>query len=211
MSDPEGELPESGWDWMGSDEIRIVGFLMFARGISAERVIEAFDMDPAAARLVPADRVSEALAYPIWDDDHPWIRAGTLGDWGFAISLSGLDPADHRDNVAYRLSAGTSVAVVAWTQTVDTFQYWEDGDMVTLFEPLTSWDRVGSEPDRFLREMREAGLDTERSGPPGSVSAVPEAESPDPVIAVLEMLTLAFRIRLPADVALGPLLTVQRA
>ena len=38
---------------MGSDEIRIVGSLMFARKVSAERIIEAFGMDPAAARLAP--------------------------------------------------------------------------------------------------------------------------------------------------------------
>jgi hypothetical protein len=32
----------------------------------------------------------------------------------------------------------------------------------------------------------------------------------DPVIAVLDMVTLALGIRLSGDVALGPLLTVQR-
>ena len=47
-------------------QIRIVGSLMFARKVSAERIIEAFGMDPAAARLVPADGVSGALSHPLW-------------------------------------------------------------------------------------------------------------------------------------------------
>jgi hypothetical protein len=210
MAGPEGDLPASGWEWMGSDDIRIVGSLMFARKVSAERIIEAFGMDPAAARLVTADGVSGALSHPLWDEDHPWIRAGTLGDWGFALSLTDLDMTDRRDNVARKLSSGTDVAVVAWTQTVDTFEYWEDRVMVTLFEPLMASHRSGSEPDRFLAEMREAGLETERPDPQEDASAVQRAEQSDPIIAVLDMLTRALGIRLPAEVALGPLLTVQR-
>jgi hypothetical protein len=210
MAGPEDDLPASGWEWMGSDDIRIVGSLLFARKVSAERIIEAFGMDPTAARLVPADGVSRALSHPLWDEDHPWIRAGTLGDWGFALSLTDLDMTDRRDNVARRLSSGTEVAVVAWTQTVDTFEYWEDGVMVTLFEPLLASHRSGSEPDRFLAEMREAGLETERSDPREDAPAVHGAEQSDPIIAVLQMLTRALGIRLPAKVALGPLLTVQR-
>ncbi len=195
---------------MGSDDIRIVGSLMFARKVSAERIIEAFGVDPAIARLVPADGISAALSHPLWDEDHPWIRAGTLGDWGFALTLTDFDMADRRDNMAQRLSSGTEVAVVAWTEIVDTFQYWEDGIMVTLFEPLLASDRSGSEPDRFLAEMREAGLETERPDPREDASAVQEPEPSDPIIAVLDMLTRALGIRLPAEVALGPLLTVQR-
>jgi hypothetical protein len=57
--------------------------------------------------------------------------------------------------------------------------------------------------------MGEAGLDTERSDRRDGAPAVTGAERPDLVIAVLDMLTLALGIRLPADVALGPLLTVQ--
>lgn len=211
MPGSEDDLPASEWEWMGSEDIRIVGSLMFARKVSAERIIEAFGVDPATARLVPADGVSQVLSHPMWDEDHPWIRAGTFGDWGFALSLTDLDLTDRRDNMARMLSPGTKVAVVAWTQTVDTFQFWEDGVMVTLFEPLLAFDRSGSEPDRFLPEMREAGLDTERSDPREGASTVQEAEQSDPIIAVLEMLTRALGIRLPAEVALGPLLTVQRA
>ena len=58
--------------------------------------------------------------------------------------------------------------------------------------------------------MREAGLATEPSDPQEDAPAVQESEPSDPIIAVLDMLTRALGIRLPAEVALGPLLTVQR-
>jgi hypothetical protein len=40
----------------------------------------------------------------------------------------------------------------------DYFQYFADGTEVTAFEPLLARDRTGSDPDRFLPQMREAGL-----------------------------------------------------
>ena len=73
---------------------------------------------------------------------------------------------------------------------------------VTSFEPLRAWDRFGTDPDRFLPQMHQVGLSVEEP-PQGSAFR-------DPVIALLEMLTLALGIRLPREVALGPLLTVQR-
>jgi hypothetical protein len=50
--------------------------------------------------------------------------------------------------------------------------------------------------------MRQVGLRT----------AIGDAvdDAVDPVIAVLRMLTIALGIRVPRDLALGPLLTVQR-
>jgi Family of unknown function (DUF6461) len=38
------------------------------------------------------------------------------------------------------------------------FEYWADGILVTTFEPHCASYRVGSEPDRFLDEMRLVGL-----------------------------------------------------
>lgn len=212
MPGPEGDASASGWEWIGADDTRTVGYLLFARGVSAERIIEAFGVDPATARALPADGLSRALSHPLWDQDHPWIRVGTVGDWGFAFTRSGFRMADRSDNMAKRLSSGTEVAVVAWTEIVDTFQFWADGVMVTLFEPLLASHRSGSEPDRFLAEMREAGLDTDPDPGPEAddEDEDDEDDDSDPVIAVLAMLTRALGIRLSADVVRGPLLTVQR-
>lgn len=82
---------------------------------------------------------------------------------------------------------------------MDHFYYFVDGDMVTSFEPLLAHYGSGSGPDRFVPQMRLAGLSVEPPPDDGadqhSDSAGPER---DPRIALLEMLTLALGIRLPA-------------
>jgi hypothetical protein len=187
-----------------------MGCLMFARGVSAERVIEAFGMDPDMARLLPASRASEALRLPVGDDVrtiHPWVRAGRTGEWSFAIDQSALDIVGYHDRIAGKLSAGTDLAMLQWTLTIDNFRYLVDGIEVTSFEPLGSFERFGTEPDRFVRAMRQAGLPVDPPDPDASFAE----DDADPRILTLQMLTAALGIRLPGNVALGPLLTVQRA
>lgn len=74
------------WDWISRE---MMGCVMFARGVSPERVIEAFGMDPGAARLLPASGVNEVLRFPVLDQEsrliHPWIRVGRAGEWGFVL------------------------------------------------------------------------------------------------------------------------------
>ena len=89
------------------------------------------------------------------------------------------------------------------TQNIDYFHYFVDGTEVTAFEPLRAWDRFGTDPDRFLVQMRQVGLDVD----PRPVGTELER---DPTMELLDMLTVALGIHLPAEVALGPLLTVQR-
>jgi hypothetical protein len=72
---------------------------------------------------------------------------------------------------------------------------------VTAFEPLRGWERFGTEPDRFAEQMRQVGLRT---------SIDDDDDVADPVTGLLEMLTVTLGIWVPRDVALGPLLTVQR-
>jgi hypothetical protein len=68
-----------------------------------------------------------------------------------------------------------------------------------MFEP-GGLDRYGTEPDRFVEQMRQVGLPT----------TIGDYRAVDPMIALLQMLTVALGIRVPRDLALGPLLTVQR-
>jgi hypothetical protein len=78
--------------------------------------------------------------------------------------------------------------------------YHVDGTAVTAFEPVRGRERFGTQPDRFA-EMRQVGLWTDVED---------DDDFADPVTGLLEMLTVALGIWLPRDVALGPLLTVQR-
>jgi Family of unknown function (DUF6461) len=133
---------------------------------------------------------------------------GRSGEWAFAISESGLDIVGYYHDAAIRLSAGTEAAVVTWTPTISDFQYLVDGDVATWYDLDMPWERGnGSDPDRFLAEMRQVGLETE---PPGEPEEAGEPAHFDPLIRSLDVLTLALGIRVSREVARGPLLTVQR-
>lgn len=211
MDEREAASSPSDWNWVADDDL-LVGFLMFVHGISAERIISKFGMDSATGQVLRAEQVEENLRYPVYNSKaeivHPWLRAGTCGDWSFAFDQSGIRIYEYQ-RVAQELSRKTSLALVTWTPTIDGFSYWEDGTEVTSFEPGRWYERNGSEPDRFLPQLRQLDLYAERPAP-GEPSDWEERWE-IPLVAVLEMLTLAFGIRLPARVANGPLLTVQRA
>jgi hypothetical protein len=180
----------TGWDWMLEeypDGIR----LLLARGVTPERILEAFGADPSDAVPLSAEQALETL--------DSWVQVGQTGEWGFAIDNS--SPVIAESGLLTRaLSAGTDVALVETGPNFDHFYYFADGTEVTSFEPLLSYYRDGTDPDRFVSQMREAGLPVE---PPDD----DDDDEGDPRLAVLEMLTLALGIRLPTDVAMGPLLT----
>lgn len=219
---------DGGWAWLGRGRREVLGCLTFVRGITPEQVIEGYGMDPSAARMLPLDRANEAVLYPVSGEDgytvNPWIRAGKLGDWAFAASDTGLDLAGYHQEAARHLSAGTEAAVVIWTPNIDSLGYYADAAIMLQFDPGMSWERAGSDPDRFVAEMRRAGLQVERPDPDEQQARVleerariqearregHEIEVFDDLVATLEMLTLALGIQLPEELARGPLLTVQR-
>jgi hypothetical protein len=184
------------WDWLEESALRVGCALVFARGVTQDQVFEAFDLDPSAAQLEDW----------VYDPDYRRVRVGRLGAWTFAIDewMESLHLSLHGKDVGERLSAGTEVVVVSWTpKPNEDFEYWADGTLVTRFEAYRVYDRDGSEPDRFLREMRQVGMVTE---------ADDAAEGPgDDLIATLDMVTLALGIRLPEQVAMGPLAAVTLA
>lgn len=184
------------WDWLEESPLRIGCALIFARDVAQDEVFGAFDVDPTSAHMEDWE----------FDPEDRRIRVGRLGTWTFAIdeSMESLHLAIRGRNVGARLSAGTEAVVIEWTaKPTETFEYWADGTLVTRFEPYRVCDRDGSEPDRFLDEMRLLGMVTE---------ADDEAEGPDNVlIATLDLMTLALGIHLPEATAMGPLATVSLA
>jgi Family of unknown function (DUF6461) len=181
------------WDWLEESPLRIGCALVFARDVTQDQVFGAFDVDPSSAHTEDWE----------FDPEDRRIRVGRLGTWTFAIdeSMESLHLAIHGGNVGQRLSAGTEAVVIEWTaKPTEAFEYWTDGTLMTRFEPYRVCDRDGSEPDRFLDEMRRLGMVTE---------ADDEAEGPEDVLsATLDLMTLALGIRLPEEVAFGPLATV---
>lgn len=215
----QGAQPDGrAWDWLARDRRPSCGSLIFTREVTPERLIEACGLDAGPARLVPEDRLDDELPFPVWDQNTgftcPYIRAGRAGEWAFAIDewMLTLHREVQGGKVWQHLSAGTEVVIVSWTEkSSERLEYWADGRWVTCFEPDMAWDRGGSEPDRFLMEMRRVGLETE---PGADFSALSAAEQErildfDTLVAALDMVTLVFGIRLPEEVLHGPLLTAQ--
>jgi hypothetical protein len=208
---------QDGWEWLREDERPLAGCLIFARGVDPDRIVELYGMKQGPAHMLPAEEVEEMLPFPVWglnaDLKSPYIRLGQIGEWTFAIDATMLSTflAIKGRNIGKQLSTGTETVVISWTEKpTEDIEYWHDRILVTSFEPYRAWDRAGSDRDRFLAEMRQVGLETE---PPGESSMPPSQEGQqdfDPLLAALEMLTLALGIRLPQQVAEGPLLTVQR-
>lgn len=197
------EAAEWTWlqDWL-EEEYPDGGIrLTFVRGVTPERVIEAFGADPAAARLLSAEVTEESLG-------HPWVRVGQTGGWVFSLdNWYELRTCDEFGDIVTQfkeLSEGTELALLQSTMSSELFYYVRDGALVTSFEPMLSAWRSGSDPDRFVPQMRLVGLDVD---PPSDDDD--NELGRDEATAVLEMLTLALGIRLSREVAMGPLLTVQ--
>ena len=190
---------EADWEWFVREYPNGGVRLTFVRGATPEQVIEAFRADPAAAQLLTAEGAEDMVGYP-------WVRVGRAGEWAFAIDtwheLSTFGEFGKISNEFLELSAGTELALLESTVSSSLFWYLVQGVEVTSFEPLMSPWRGGSDPDRFVSQMRETGLDVD---PPADDAELGR----DPQVALLEMLTLALGIRLHRGVAMGPLLTVE--
>ena len=180
------------WDWLEESWLRLSCVLIFAREVTQDQMFEAFDLDPSSARMEEW----------VFDPYRPRVRVGQVGVWTFAIDepMESLNLGMRGKNVGQRLSAGTEVVMVSSTaKPTEDFEYWADGNWVTTFEPYRAFDRSGAEPDRFLREMRQVGMVTEAND---------AAEGPeDDLSAALDLVTLALGIRLPQEIAMGPLAT----
>jgi hypothetical protein len=180
----------SEWDWFRREYDAGMSVL-FARAARPEQVIEAFGDDPDSAERFTLQDAND-------EDLFPCLRAGQAGGWAFGLD-SGCADVFEFQQIAGRLSAGTEVVTFEINAKLKYFRYYADGDEVTSFEPLLSRQRNGSDPDRFLPQMAQAGL----------LTAAGQPTSGDPAIALLDMLTLAFGIRLSEQEADGPLLTTQ--
>lgn len=194
----------SDWDWIKPDEVDSGGDLIFARDVAPERVIEALGSDPADAQVLPVSRIDEVLPYPVFDElygiYYPCVRVGQAGEWTFAHAVTSMDLLEAKRD-ARELSRAGAAALLAWNIKVDSFHYFEGGAELTWFDPIRSYDRLGSDPDRFVPQMRQVGM---RVDPRDRRELFR-----DPRIAVLEMLTAAFGIRVTREMAQGPLLTFQ--
>ena len=198
MADNDGRRDEGAWDWIlrsgGGD---ILGCLVFARGVAPERLLEAYGMEQGAGQLLSADAAAAAFRFPVHDENgnviSPVVKAGRSGEWAFVIDEKFLANwlAMHGHHVARHLPPGTETVIVDWTaKPTYNVEYWVDGYRRASFDPQLD------DPELFLGR---AGLDVE-------VAERVDFGTPYPMLAALEMLTLALSIQVPEETATGPLL-----
>jgi hypothetical protein len=181
----------SSWAWIGRYES--LGFcLTLAQRRTGEEMLAAFGVDAASAELMT---MAEADAE--FGADLPVVRAGQDGEWGFAFERFGQ--VGSTGEALAGLSAGTrAVSVFHLANALGRLTIVENGSLVCGFEPLFPGNREGSDPRRFEPLMRGVGLDPD---------AGPDLARVDPVVAALELVTLAFGVRLRAELVEGPLRT----
>jgi hypothetical protein len=221
-TDEEARAAEECWSWVREDASRLGlgGCLTFVRGLSSERVLEAFGMEVERAQLLPLSRADEALPDPPWEVDDrgnvksPWVRVGRVNDWAFAIESTTLMGVLER--VGAKLSRDTEAIVVSWTGPTEGFSYYANESAVTRFDPILADQRGGSDPDRLRAEMRRVGLLEKPPMPPRGLSGAErrrlfsQMELPDSRTQMLAVVTLATGVCVPREMAHGPLLTCQR-
>ncbi|MEU9833196.1 DUF6461 domain-containing protein [Streptosporangium sp. NPDC048047] len=138
------ECPEE-FRWLSDcedlDEIYCVSFV---RGLAPDEVLRRFTVDE--------NTLEEC-------DAADCIGTAKIGDWTLVVEPGGwLLAAD--PEIYTRVGRGTEiVSVCRHDYAADTFAYIVGGEPVVEFEPVLPDDRSGTDPDRFIKEMREIGLD----------------------------------------------------
>jgi len=185
------DVEGAGWSWIRRYES--LGFCLTAvAGRTDREILDAFGVAEDSI-----ERLTMAEADVRLGTELPVIRAGQVDGWGFAFENFGGEGSD--GEAMTRLAAGTrAFAVWHLATALGRFSYVEDGVLVCAFEPLFPHRREGADPDRFTGPMARVGL------PP---DGTPDPQRVDPVVAALELATLAFGVRLPAELVEGPLLT----
>lgn len=157
--------------------------LTFARGVSGRELLLRLGCPQDSLSLLTRDEAEEQeLENP--DAGHI-VRAGEHGSWAWSIQLWGARILD--ENVLGEVSAGAE-AVALVSSSLPWFAYAADGGEVCSFDVGMPWLRYGSDPDRFLPLMGEAG-----------VLSGPDQPPVRPVLAMLRLAELAFSLSLPKD------------
>jgi hypothetical protein len=183
-------IPLSEWHWVSAFLGQINLVLWCVRERTPEQLLSALGLDPATAQLEPLTLIDEET-----------VRSVQVGAWAFALDFSyrgGREPLWGWDQTAQALSMGTEVALFQTNPKVTSLAYFADGEKVCEFEPFSSCWRFGSEPDRFVEQMRQVGL---------AVDPSPQLDESAALTATLALLREGLGIPLPPPLQESPLLT----
>ncbi|GIH76439.1 DUF6461 domain-containing protein [Planobispora longispora] len=138
------ECPEE-FRWLsGCEDLDEIYCVSFVRDLTPDEVLRRFSVDVSTAdECDPADYVGTAK----------------IGDWTLTVEPGGWQLAADPETYT-RVGRGTEIVSVSrHDYASDTFAYIVDGEPVVWFDPMFPEERSGTDPDRFVGEMREVGLD----------------------------------------------------
>ncbi|GAA3465756.1 DUF6461 domain-containing protein [Nonomuraea roseola] len=131
----------------------------FVRDLPPEEVLRRFGVDESTMEEVTFDELDDRSAESMRADAAGYIGAVKIGDWTVVIEPGGWQIAVD-SKIGARVSRGAEVvSVCSHDFASDTFAYIVDGTPVVWFDPMFPDERSGSDPDRFIEEMRQVGLD----------------------------------------------------
>ncbi|MGV9325646.1 DUF6461 domain-containing protein [Streptosporangium sandarakinum] len=156
------ECPEE-FRWLSDcEDLGEIYCVSFVRGLSPEEVLRRFGVDESTMEEgVTSEELDERSVESMRDDAAGYIGAAKIGDWTLVIEPGGWKIAADPD-IYGPVSRGTEVvSVCRHDHASDSFAYIVDGEPVVWFDPMLPDARSGNDPDRFVKEMREVGLDPE--------------------------------------------------
>ncbi|GAB2457895.1 DUF6461 domain-containing protein [Streptosporangium sandarakinum] len=156
------ECPEE-FRWLsGREDLGEIYCVSFVRGLSPDEVLRRFGVDESTMEEgVTSEELDERSVESMRDDAAGYIGAAKIGDWTLVIEPGGWKLAVDPD-VYGPVSRGTEVvSVCRHDYASDSFAYIVDGEPVVWFDPMLPDARSGNDPDRFVKEMRDVGLDPE--------------------------------------------------
>ncbi len=147
----------AGLTWLSEGRVQRSSFCVtFVEGADEQAVFESFDT--RTGERTPRTGAQVRAAEAAFDEGYgPFVRVTQCGRWVVAWEESSSEGT--RPEVLRRLSAlGRAVSVRHALDAFAALAYAEGGVLFTSVTTLPPYRREGSDPDRFLPLLREAGL-----------------------------------------------------
>ncbi|MDT0390829.1 DUF6461 domain-containing protein [Streptomyces dubilierae] len=155
--------------------------LVFVRDVPARDLLSRFGCSEESVQSLTS---SDAQEWELEDDDGGAVLSfGDGGQWSFALQRWGARILE--EGVIEQVSAGTELVALISTATAPAFVHALDGEETCGFDPGLPHLRSGTDPDRFLPQMAQAGLPTDGTPVEG-----------EPVAAMLRFAETAFGLSL---------------
>lgn len=144
------ELERYAWT---EDDSVVMYCLTYVEGVSAVDVLRFLEAD-----VMPVVMGPEQVAIEAARRRRRGVRVATVGHWAVLVELA--SSLGNMPETLERLSMGSRALCVLQTGAgMDLVSYYERGVLMCQFEPTLPRVRRGTDPDRFLSDMKAVGID----------------------------------------------------